>query len=206
MAHHLFLVLSGFFHRYGYWTVFGAALLENICIPVPGEATLLFAGYLARRGELALTWSIIAALAGSIIGEWIGYEIGQWGGKAILDRIRKRFFIHARTFDRTQTIFLRNGGWVVVVARFVSGLRELMGIIAGVYRMPRAKFMLFNCVGAILWSVAIASLGYALGASWRRLVHFFARVNYAAAAVFVGVIIFLIIRSTLKRGTQNTPR
>ncbi|MGH9469947.1 MAG: DedA family protein [Terriglobia bacterium] len=203
MAHHLFLVLSGFFHRYGYWTVFGAALLENICIPVPGEATLLFAGYLARRGQLHLLWAIVAAIAGSIAGEWIGYEIGRWGGKAILDRIRKRFFLPSHTYERSQAIFLKHGEWVIIVARFVSGLRELIGIIAGVYRMSPGKFMLFNCLGAIAWSIAIGGMGYLLGASWRRLVHFFTRINYVAAALFGATVIVLLIRSRLKRRKQN---
>lgn len=199
MAHHLFIVLSEFFHRYGYWTVFVATLLENICIPVPGEAPLLFAGFLARRGELHLLWAVLAAIAGSIAGETISYEIGQWGGKTILERLRKKFFIPIRTYERSQVVFLKHGGWVILVARFVSGLRELIGIIAGIYHMPFYRFMFFNSAGAVVWSIAIGCIGYFLGGSWRHLLHFFTRVNVIAVVLFLVAVAFLVIRNRRTR-------
>ncbi|MGH9325454.1 MAG: DedA family protein [Terriglobia bacterium] len=203
MSHHLFVMFSGFFHRYGYWTVLAATLFENICIPVPAEATLLFAGFLARGGDLHLHWAILAAIAGSVAGEAIGYGIGDWGGKAILDRLRKRFFISARAYERSQAIFLKHGDWVVLVARFVSGLRELIGIIAGICRMPFSRFMLFNCAGAVIWAVVIACLGYFLGGSWRRLVHFFTRANVVAAILFAVAVVYLVLRSRRKRRSRG---
>ncbi|MDE3178689.1 MAG: DedA family protein [Acidobacteriota bacterium] len=194
MAHHLFLSISHFFQVYGYWTVFLATLIEGAGIPVPGETVLLFAGFLSRRGDIHLGLAIPAAIAGSAIGASIGYLIGRIGGKAFLEAYRRRLFISSHAYDRAQTVFLKNAGWAILVARFIPGFRELLGIIAGVFRMELWGFSLYNVAGAVIWSVSITGVGFFVGKSWRRLMHDFARFDLAALAIFGAVVIVLAIR------------
>lgn len=190
MAHHLFIALSHFFHHYGYWTVLVATLLENTGIPVPGETVMLFAGFLARRGDLHLSWAILAAIAGATIGECIGYLIGHLGGEAFVERYRKKMLISPRIYERGRDIFLKNAGWAILAARFVSGFREIVGILAGVFQMPPARFVVFNFVGAIIWSITIGSAGYFLG-KWSHLLRFLAHVDMIALFAFLAVVVFL---------------
>ncbi|HEX5483763.1 MAG TPA: DedA family protein [Terriglobia bacterium] len=205
MAHHLFIALSHFFHHYGYWTVFGATLLENMGIPVPGETVMLFAGFLARRGDLHLVWAILAAIGGATVGECIGYVIGHLGGEAFIERYRKKMLISPRIYERGRAIFLKNAGWAILAARFVSGFREIIGILAGVFGMPPPRFVFFNFVGAIIWSIAIGSAGYFLG-GWGKLLHFLARIDLIALIVFAAVIAFLGIRQWLRvRSAKQKP-
>ncbi|MGH9451392.1 MAG: DedA family protein [Terriglobia bacterium] len=204
MAHHLFLSISHFFHLYGYWTIFAATLIEGAGIPIPGETVLLFAGFLARRGDIHLGWAIPAAVAGATIGALVGYGIGRLGGKAFLDAYRRRLFISHRVYDRSQAIFLRNAGWAILVARFIAGFRELLGIVAGVFRMDFWSFSAYNFAGAVLWSASISAIGFFVGNSWRRLVHLLARLDVVALAAFGAVVAVLAFRHWRRISREKT--
>lgn len=203
MAHHLFLSISHFFHLYGYWTIFLATVIEGAGVPIPGETVLLFAGFLARKGDIHLGWAIPAAIAGSTLGALIGYCIGRLGGKAFLEAYRKRLFISSRAYNRAQSVFLKNAGWAILVARFIAGFRELLGIVAGVFRMDFWSFFVYNLAGAILWSVSICGVGFFVGNSWRRLVHDFERIDLVALAAFGAVVAVLAFRHWRRIGRRE---
>lgn len=194
MAHHLFVSFSHFFRVYGYWTVFLATLLEGAGVPLPGETLLLFAGFSARRGNIHLGWAIFAGVAGSTLGTCIGYFVGYLGGKAFLDGYRKRLYISPRLYARLQAIFLKNAGWTILTARFIAGLREIIGIAAGVFGMEFSIFFVYNFVGAVAWAAAIPAAGYWVGRNWRQLVHIFGHIEIAALAAFAAVVAVLILR------------
>lgn len=194
MAHHVFLSISHFFKLYGYWTIFFATLIEGVGIPVPGETVLLFSGFLSRRGDIHLMWAMPAAVAGATIGALAGYCIGRLGGRAFLDAYRKRLFISWKVYNRAQSIFLRNAGWAILIARFIAGFRELMGLVAGVFRMNFWEFFGYNFVGAVLWAMSTIAVGFFVGNSWRRLLHIFAKIDLVALGVFGGVVAVLAYR------------
>jgi membrane protein DedA with SNARE-associated domain len=203
VAHHLFIHLSHFFARYGYWTILGATFLENTGIPAPGATLMLFAGFMARTGKLHLEWAVFAAIAGATLGECTGFLIGRLGGEALLERHHRKLFISSHGYERARAIFLKHAGWAIVVARFISGFREIAGILAGVFLMPPSSFMLSNILGAILWSVSMGCLGYFLGKSWRHLFHLFARINVIALMAFAGVIALLVVWSRIHRHPER---
>lgn len=204
MAHHLFVHLSHFFARYGYWTILGATFLENTGIPVPGATVMLFAGFMARSGKLHLGWAVAAAIAGATLGECTGFLIGRLGGEALLERHRRKLLISSYAYERSRAVFLKHAGWAIVVARFISGFREIAGILAGVFLMSPSSFMISNVIGAVLWSVSMASLGYFLGKSWRHLLHLFARINVIALMAFAGVIVLLWLWSLIRHHTGRS--
>jgi len=194
MEHHAYIELSHFFHHYGYWTVFIATLVENAGVPLPGETTLFFASFLARRGALRLVWAILAGIAGSALGECIGFVIGRLGGKAFIERHHRKLLISPRKFALAQSIFLKNAGWAILVARFVTGLREIVGLLAGVFAMPASRFLFFNFVSAVLWAVSTGCAGYFLASSWSRLFHLLARINTLGLIAFAAVVTVLALR------------
>ncbi|MGH9378369.1 MAG: DedA family protein [Terriglobia bacterium] len=194
MAHHLFISFSHFFRLYGYWTIFLGTMLEGAGVPLPGETLLLFAGFLARTGDIHLTMAILAAISGSTAGECGGYLIGRLGGDAFLEAHRKRLFISSSVYERSRAVFLKNAGWAILAARFIAGFRELAGIVAGVFRMDFSAFFFYNFVGAIAWSGAMCAIGFLVGKSWRRLLHVFGHIDLAAVIVFAGVVAALAIR------------
>ncbi|MGH9357407.1 MAG: DedA family protein [Terriglobia bacterium] len=203
MAHHAYLVLSHFFRHYGYWTVFIATLAENMGIPVPGDTALLFASFLARRGALHLTWAIAAGIAGSILGECIGFFIGRAGGRAFLERHRKKLLISAHRYERAQSVFLKHAGWAILVARFVSGLREIVGLLAGVFAMPLPAFLVFNVTSAVIWATGTGLAGYFLASSWKRVLQFLTRINAVSLIIFVAVVILLVVKGFRRRAARR---
>ncbi|MGH9406462.1 MAG: DedA family protein [Terriglobia bacterium] len=194
MAHHLFASFSHFFQTYGYWTVFGVTLFEGAGIPLPGETLLLFAGFTARTGNIHLDWAIAAAAAGSTLGECVGYLIGHLGGKALLEGYRKRLRVSPSLYDRIEAGFLKNAGWAIFFSRFVAGLRELAGIVAGVFQMDLPSFLIYNAAGAIVWAAIMCSVGFLVGKSWRRLVHGLARIDTVIFIGFAVIVVVLILR------------
>jgi membrane-associated protein len=192
----LFQTLTDFFAQYGYWVVFFGVMLENGGVPVPGETVLLFAGFLAYQGEIQLVWAIVIAIAGATLGDSLGYTLGRYGGNAFFDRTVKRFKFLARRFENAKALFLRHGQWAVFTGRFITGLRVFAGPLAGLFKMPYPRFLLFNFTGAVLWATAIGCVGFLFGNSWDNLVHVVKdihRVTLGVVAVLalVGLILYL---------------
>jgi len=185
VAQTLFQTLNHFFATYGYWVVFFGVMLENAGLPVPGETVLLFAGFLAYHGQLRLGRAILTAIAGATIGDSLGYAIGRKGGTALIRRLRGRFLVPARHYDRAQAFVLKHGHWAVFVARFITGVRVLAGPFAGAFLMPYPGFLAFNFSGAVVWAATIGMVGYFFGSNWDRLVRVFKRADLAILAVVV---------------------
>ena len=196
MIESLFQTLTDFFARYGYWVVFFGVMLENGGLPLPGETVLLFAGFLAYQGEIRLVWAIGIAIAGATLGDSLGYTLGRYGGTAFFERYVKRFKFLARWFENSKSLFLKHGHWAVFTGRFITGLRVFAGPLAGLFKMPYARFFLFNFTGAVVWATAIGCVGYLFGDSWDNLSHFIkdlhrATLGLVAVLALVGLIAYL---------------
>jgi membrane protein DedA with SNARE-associated domain len=171
VADSIFQTLSGFFSHYGYWVIFFGVMLENGGVPVPGETVLLFAGFLAYQGKIHLVRAILTAIAGATLGDTFGYCLGRYGGKALVEKYRRRLGFLARHYDRAQTYYLKHGKWAVFVARFITGLRMFSGLLAGSFEMPYPRFLAFDFSGAVIWATTICCVGFFFGSNWARLVH-----------------------------------
>lgn len=135
--------------RYGYGAVALAVGLEGVGIPTPGQTLLMAAAAdAATTHKLQIGWLLAAAFLAATVGNTLGYLIGRWGGRALLRRLR----VSDRHLERVEAGFARWGGWLIVLARFFDGPRQLNGIAAGILEMPWPRFALFNALGAALWT------------------------------------------------------
>jgi membrane protein DedA with SNARE-associated domain len=152
--------------HYGYWAIAMLLLLENIGIPViPGEFAMIAGAILAGTGRAGLNvvGVGIVAVTAAIVGAEIGYLIGRFAGRELILRYGKYVFIKPHHLDRAEAIVDRYGGIVVVIARFIVGLREANGLIAGISQMRVLTFSLFNVIGACAWVATWVTLGYVAG-------------------------------------------
>jgi len=178
--------LVDLFSQYGYTVVFVGVLLENAGIPVPGETTLLVGAALAQFGRLSLFWVIVCAAVGAILGDNIGFAIGRRGGRGLAERHGSKIGLtpaRLRQFDR---FFEKYGAPTVFIARFVTGLRVFCAVLAGGSELSWRTFLFYNAAGAIVWSIAIASLGYSLAYSWDSLERWIGR-SGGVALVLVAI-------------------
>ncbi|MFK4110927.1 DedA family protein [Streptomyces sp. NPDC002176] len=149
--------------QYGYWAVGAIIFLEDFGVPAPGETILLAAGVYAGAGQLNIVAVAGIAFAAAVIGDNVGYVIGRTGGRAFVERWGKYVLLTPKRFEVAEAFFQRHGGKIVTVARFVEGLRQANGIIAGTTGMAWHRFLAFNALGAVLWVGLWSTLAYVAG-------------------------------------------
>ena len=174
--------------RYGYLAVGGFVLLEDFGVPVPGEGILIAAAIFAGSGHMNIALVILVAVVGAIIGDNIGFAIGHFGGRPLVERFGRYVFLTPERLDRAEEYFNRHGGKVVVIARFVQGLRQLNGFLAGTAGMRWLMFLAFNAVGAVLWVCTWALLGFFAGEHISQIYAEIDRYKWWVAAAVVVVI------------------
>ncbi|GGU91470.1 DedA family protein [Streptomyces filipinensis] len=149
--------------HYGYWAVGAVVFVEDFGVPAPGETILLAAGVYAGAGRLNVVAVAVIAFTAAVIGDNIGYLIGRIGGRPFVHRWGRYVFLTPKRFEAAEEFFGRHGGKIVTVARFVEGLRQANGIIAGTTRMHWRRFLAFNALGAALWVGLWTTLAYLVG-------------------------------------------
>jgi membrane protein DedA with SNARE-associated domain len=149
-------------NRFGYLAL-GLIFLEDFGVPVPGETVLIVSAVYAGTGRLSIWLVALIAFVAAILGDNVGFAIGHFGGRPLAERYGKYIFLTPERLDKAAAFFDRHGGKVIVVARFVEGLRQANGIIAGITGMHWTKFLPFNMIGAALWVGLWVSIGYFSG-------------------------------------------
>jgi len=146
---------------YGYFAIFATLLLECAGLPLPGETVLIGAAiYASQSPSLSIGAVIAAAAAGAILGDNLGYWVGRRFGARVLDRYAARLGFSADRVLLLRYLMSRFGGWLVFFGRFVTILRVLAAPFAGASRMPLSRFLVFNALGGVLWSMAIGLGAY----------------------------------------------
>jgi len=180
--------------HYGYVAVGGVLLLENIGLPVPGETMLIAASLYAASGQLNIVLVGIIAVLASTAGSAIGYAIGVYGGRPLAERYGKYVLLTAERLDKTEDFFRRRGWAVVLLGRFVEGVRQAAGIIAGISEMRFPLFLTYTVVGAALWVATWSTVGELAGAHVTTISHY---ATYAAEGVGI-IVVLLIVRAVLR--------
>ena len=156
-------VVGTYLGHYGYWAILLLVMVEDFGIPVPGETILIAAAIYAGAGRLNVVAVGLVGFVAAVIGDNIGFAIGHFGGRALALRWGKYIFLTEERLDKAEVFFARHGGKIIVVARFIEGLRQANGIIAGIAGMRWLRFLAFNALGAALWVGTWVSLGYLAG-------------------------------------------
>jgi membrane protein DedA with SNARE-associated domain len=145
--------------------------------------------------NITLVLSLVTVAA--TLGNSAGYAIGRWGGRVVLDRLK----VNPQRQQRLDDLFKRHGGLVILLARFLDGLRQLNGIVAGVLKMPWWTFTAYNVAGAILWTCAWGLGTYTLGRDIHVIAAFFhrnARLLYVLSVIAFAALIVYLLRSRRK--------
>jgi membrane protein DedA with SNARE-associated domain len=191
--------LAPVLNQYGYLAVGGFVLIEDFGIPVPGETILIAAAVYAGSGRLSIIGVALVAVLAAIIGDNIGYAIGYFGGRTLVLRFGKYVHLTSERLDKAERFFDRYGGLVVAGARFVEGLRQANGIVAGTIRMPWLKFLAFNALGAALWVGLWGSIGYLAGGHITVIYNTITRYSLYFLIALVVVVAALVVRAVVRR-------
>jgi membrane protein DedA with SNARE-associated domain len=182
--------------------LFLAALIDSTGFPFPGRVVLIATG--AATGDLwELAARIAAGAAGAVAGDHLWYTAGRFGAGARLTAwYCKLSLASGRCEQRARQRVERFGPLAIVVGRFVAGVRMIAGPVAGGGGLSYPRYLLFDVIGAVLWSGAFVGLGYLLGAQWRALTERYGVAAIVAAAVamsLVGVVGIALVRLVRRR-------
>jgi len=128
---------------------------------LPGDTLLLITGVLVFQGTIAQPiWVIsLVLIAASIAGNQLGYQIGKVGGPAVFRRSEGGLLSH-KSVERTEAFFHKWGPLSLTIGQYVPIVRTLLPVAAGIGRMNRRTFTLFNALGAILWAGILPLFGW----------------------------------------------
>ncbi len=167
--------------------VFAAAAAETalfLGIALPGETVLFVAGFLAYRGVVPVWWLMAAAVVGAIVGDSIGYEIGRRFGRQIRASAPGRKLGEAR-WRRADRFMHEHGPSAVFLARFVTGPKSIVPVLAGEAKMPYRRFLMWNASSALLWGCFHVGIGYVAGPSVRTVDRWFGWAGWMLLGVVV---------------------
>ena len=151
-------------HHYGLVVVFLAASLQAVGFPVPGGTALVAAGIDAStKHGLPLAGVIVAGALGAIVGGSIGFAIGRWRGERLLLRLGRLFRQNPERVQRLRRDFQGHALAPVFIARFITGARNLVGLLAGASGMAFRGFFVITVAAALAWSSLITLEYYFAG-------------------------------------------
>jgi membrane protein DedA with SNARE-associated domain len=193
-------------NHYGYLAVAGLVLVEDFGVPVPGETTLILAAVYAGAGRLSVWLVGLIGFAAAVTGDNIGFAIGHFGGRALVERYGRYIFLTPERLDKATGFFERHGGKIVAVARFIEGLRQANGIIAGISGMHWAKFLAWNALGAALWVAVWTCVGYFSGNHIDSIYHTATRYSTYLAIAFGVFVVAWIGRRLWRQRARRAER
>ena len=157
----------------GYIGIFLLMALENIVPPIPSEVIMGLGGMAVARGDMALVPLVVAGAAGTTAGNyfwyWLGRHIGYERLRPFVERHGRWLTLDWPAVERLHRLFVKHGGWVIFVFRFMPAFRTIISLPAGMTRMPLPRFLFWTFAGSVIWDAALALAGVWFGSSFREL-------------------------------------
>jgi membrane protein DedA with SNARE-associated domain len=183
--------------------VFVLMVLESACIPVPSEATMLFAGFNVSNGEYSLVAATLVGSVANLVGSWIAYGLGYFGRVDILEKHGRKLHIKKSHLEWADRWFERHGDATVFFTRMLPIVRTFISLPAGVARMPFWRFSLLTIAGCLPWVLMLTFIGKQAGdnwESWKDSLHY---VDYAVLAAIAIGIVWLVLRNRRRAATES---
>ena len=185
--------------------IFLLMVAESACIPIPSEATMLFAGFNVAEGNYSLVAVVAVGTAANVVGSWIAYAVGYYGRIDILEKHGRKLHIKPSHLKWADDWFERYGAITVLVTRMLPIVRTFISLPAGVARMPFWRFTLFTTLGCVPWILMLTMIGRAVGANWEDWKDKLHYVDYAVLACILLAAAVLVLRWWRGRRAAGEP-
>jgi membrane protein DedA with SNARE-associated domain len=179
--------------------VFVLMVAESACLPIPSEATMLFAGFNVSEGEYSLALVTAVGVFANLVGSWIAYAIGYFGRVDLLEKHGRKVFIKPHHLRWADEWFERYGDATVFFSRMLPIIRTFISLPAGVARMPFWRFTLLTTLGCVPWVFMLAFIGKLAGDRWERWKDSLHYIDYAVLAAIVIGVVWLVVRYRRRR-------
>ena len=177
---------------------------ESAGIPIPSEATMLFAGFNVHLGKYPLWAAVLTGTVANVIGSWILYAVGYYGRTEVLVKHAKFFHAGPERLAQADRWFEKYGAWAVFFSRMLPIVRTFISLPAGVSRMPFWRFTLFTFLGCLPWILMLTIVGDQVGSNWKDVKDQLHYVDYAVAVLIVAAVVYFVIRWWRRRGGPDS--
>ncbi|WP_213694774.1 DedA family protein [Aminiphilus sp.] len=189
--------------KLGYPGIVALMFLESSFFPFPSEVVVPPAGYLASQGEMSLPVVIAMGILGSLLGAWFNYWIAVRFGRPFFERFGKYVLVSSETLDKADRFFAKHGHISTFVGRLIPGIRQYVSLPAGVARMNLAVFSLFTALGAGIWVVVLALVGYWVGNNQALVMDSLHKITVVTLGLCVVLVAAYVLRQRRNRRLQE---
>lgn len=202
------LIGSPLFEHWGYVALFLFSVIEALPFLgafIPGLIVIIAAGFLAKLGIMHFSYVFLFTALGAIFGDLIGYVMGRSYGYRLIVRYGGYFFLDQAKYDDMKNLVYRHSGKVLVGGRFNGLTRAFAPFIAGASRLPFGKFMMYNIIGGISWSLTFTLVGFIFGHGYRLIAHRIGRFIFLVTLISVLLIVGYYFVNRHKRILSKYP-
>jgi membrane protein DedA with SNARE-associated domain len=184
-----------------YFSIALLMLIESTFLPLPSEIVIPFAAYKAGQGELNVFIVVLSGTVGALSGSLINYTLAYYLGRPLVykfagSKLGKIFLLSEEKVMHAEEYFIRNGKTSTFIGRLVPGVRHLISIPAGLAKMNLRDFLLFTFIGAGIWNIILAIIGFYLYAVREQIFPYLGHILLGVGVIFV---IYLIIKARKNR-------
>ena len=151
-----------------YITLFSIAYIENLFPPSPSDIMIVAGGYLIGLGHVDFITTLIVSTLGSTLGFMSMYKIGDWFGIRIIET-NKIKFLPLESIHKVEEWFRIYGYWLIVINRFLSGTRAVVGFFAGMSEVKAVPTAVLCFISALTWNAVLLYAGTLLGRNWQQI-------------------------------------
>jgi membrane protein DedA with SNARE-associated domain len=177
----------------GYPGIIALMFLESSFFPFPSEVVIVPAGYLASRGGMNIFLVVASGIGGSVLGALFNYYVAFRLGRPMLLKYGRYVWINDRTLKRAEDFFNEHGEISIFIGRLVIAVRQYISLPAGLCRMRLDRFMIYTSLGAGVWVIILAVIGYMLGSN-EELVRAYVKKSTLYLLGFCAVLAYVYIR------------
>lgn len=165
---------------------------------LPGDTLLIPAGILASQHKLNLYVLLPAVAIAAIAGYQLGYSIGEKAGPRVFTR-RDGLLFRKDYVERTYHFVRRHGGRSMALARFIAVVRTIVPVMAGVGKMPKRRFFVYNVIGAIIWTFSLVLSSYWVGQRVNNVDRFIVPIVVVGVLTTAGGELWFVLRNASSR-------
>jgi membrane protein DedA with SNARE-associated domain len=180
--------------------IFVMMVAESACIPIPSEATFLFAGFNVERGEYSFLAVVSVGVFANLVGSWIAYAVGYYGRVDILEKHGKKLHIKKSHLEWSDRWFEKYGDAAIFFSRMLPIVRTFISLPAGVARMPFWRFTILTTLGCIPWIAGLTAIGVGASSQWEEWKDKLHYIDYAVVAFILVGGAYLAVRWYRNRG------
>ncbi len=172
----------------GYIGIFIMMFLESSFFPFPSEVVMIPAGYLASQGEMNLYIAILVGILGSLMGALFNYFLASKFGRAFLLKYGKYLFLKEDSLEKLENFFQKHGHISTFTGRLIPGIRQYISLPAGLANMDKLLFSIYTALGAGIWVVILALLGYFIGSNQSLIKEYLHQITLITVIIIIAIL------------------